>query len=87
MAHSRNTTGKKQDQICNIYNATLLSELYKKYKMEKNIEWCDLIKRLSPVAWQHINLSGKYDFCQNQKSVNIQDVIENVRDDLKINYH
>ncbi len=68
------------------YNATLLSELYKKYKKEKNTEFCDMIKRLSPVAWQHINLVGKYDFCKNQKNVNIQEVIENLKADFKINF-
>jgi len=35
-----------------------------------------LIKRLSPVAWQHINLIGKYDFCLNQNIINIQEFIE-----------
>ncbi len=68
------------------YNATLLSKLYKKYKKEKNTEFCDMIKRLSPVAWQHINLVGKYDFCKNQNIVNIQNVIENLKADFKINF-
>ena len=38
------------------YNAALLSGLYKEYKKQNNTVYCDLKKRLSPVAWQHINL-------------------------------
>lgn len=58
------------------YNATLLSGLYRGYKKQNNTVYCDLIKRLSPVAWQHINLVGKYEFCKNQIPLNIQDHIE-----------
>ena len=58
------------------YNAALLSELYNTYNKQKQQIHCDLIKRLSPIAWQHINLIGKYEFCQNQKILNIQEVID-----------
>lgn len=67
------------------YNATILSGLYREFKRQKNSVYCDLIKRLSPVAWQHINLFGKYEFCQNQITINIQEVIENSIRDFKIN--
>jgi hypothetical protein len=48
--------------------------------------YCDLIKRLSPVAWQHINLIGKYQFRQNQKAINIQEFIETVLLNSEINF-
>ncbi len=67
------------------YNAILLSGLYKEYKRQNNTVYCDLIKRLSPVAWQHINLAGKYEFCQNQIQLNIQELIENAMSSFKIN--
>ncbi len=65
------------------YNATLLSELYKEYKKLKITEYSDLVKRLSPVAWQHINLVGKYEFCKNQISIIIQEVIESTVSNFK----
>ncbi len=68
------------------YNASLLSSLYNICKERKQKAYCDLIKRLSPVAWQHINLVGKYEFRQNQKSINIQEVIEDVLRNSKINF-
>jgi len=60
------------------YNASLLSDLYNTCDKQNLHDYCDLIKRLSPVAWQHINLIGKYEFCQNQTTVNTQDIIETV---------
>jgi len=54
-----------------------------KYKKEKNTKYCDMIKRLSPVAWQHINLVGKYDFCKNQINVNFQEFVENLKGGFK----
>jgi len=44
------------------YNATLLSSLFWAYEKSGDKEKCELIKRLSPVAWQHINMVGKYEF-------------------------
>jgi hypothetical protein len=60
----------------NIYNAALLLNLYKASNNKEQQAYCDLIKRLSPVAWQHINLIGRYEFCQNYKTINIQELIE-----------
>ena len=42
-------------------------------------------KRLSPVAWQHINLVGKYEFCHNQKAVDFQRITEMLLAGQKIN--
>ena len=58
------------------YNATLLSELYLHYqsvdpKMAKEI------LRFSPVAWQHINFIGKYEFYNRGDMLNIQEGIKN----------
>ena len=68
------------------YNATLLSSLYNTCNKQNQQALCELIKRLSPVAWQHINLIGKYDFCKNQNLINIQEVIENALLNFKIDF-
>ncbi|NHB97426.1 hypothetical protein C5470_13900 [Photorhabdus stackebrandtii] len=34
------------------------------------------IAQMSPVAWQHLSFLGKYEFCNKDKSINIQKVIE-----------
>ena len=68
------------------YNATLLSNLYNTCKNEDQQAYCDLIKRLSLVAWQHINLIGKYEFCQNHIALNIQELIETMLLNSEINF-
>jgi len=68
------------------YNATLLSNLYNTCNKQKQLTLCELIKRLSPVAWQHINLIGKYEFCLNQNIINIQLVIEKALLNSKIDF-
>ncbi len=58
------------------YNAALLSSLFTTFKNNNQEEFCEQIKRFSPVAWKHINLIGKYEFCKNKNIVNIQDVMQ-----------
>ena len=53
------------------YNASLLSGLYEHYKLNKmKDEWLKVI-RLSPVAWQHINLIGIYEFYNKKECLNL----------------
>ena len=52
--------------ICIIfYNAYLLSALYERCKDKGMTDECEAIIKLSPVAWQHISLVGKYEFATN----------------------
>ena len=66
------------------YNASLLSGLYEHYKLNKmEDEWLKVI-RLSPVAWQHINLIGIYEFYNKKECLNLHDVIEKLVTNKKI---
>ena len=47
-------------------------------------EWLKII-RLSPVAWQHINLIGIYEFYNDKKYLNLHEVIQNLLSNKKIN--
>ncbi|MCX7091624.1 MAG: Tn3 family transposase [Legionellales bacterium] len=67
------------------YNASLLTELYQYYKQNKMEEECSKIIHLSPVAWQHINLIGIYEFYNNTECLNLHDVIEKLVSNKKIN--
>jgi hypothetical protein len=46
-------------------------------------KWFKII-RLSPVAWQHINLIGKYEFYSDKECLNLQKVIQNLIANEKI---
>ncbi len=58
------------------YNASLLSGLYEHFQNEGMIQECTKITRLSPVAWAHINLIGKYEFNSNVELPNLELVIK-----------
>ncbi len=54
------------------YNGCLLSETLKKYQVS-----IDTIKRVSPLAWAHINMGGKFEFLVETPSINIEEMIAN----------
>ena len=68
------------------YNAALLSRLHAEYEEQGNKAFSKLITRLSPVAWQHINMIGKFEFFVKKESLNIgeiaNDLMENSEDIL-----
>lgn len=62
--------------ICIIfYNASLLSGIYEHCRNNGMLEECKKVIRLSPVAWIHINLIGKYEFTNNVVLLDLQGVI------------
>ena len=65
------------------YNCVLLSFLLGSLGQKKDKELYELITRLSPVAWQHINMIGKFQFLQNKKAIDIKSVINDLLDELK----
>lgn len=67
------------------YNASLLSGLYEHYKKNKMEAELLKITQLSPVAWQHINLIGIYEFYNNKECLNLHEVIEKLLSNEKIN--
>ncbi|WP_071513661.1 Tn3 family transposase [Francisella sp. TX07-6608] len=69
------------------YNASILSKLYCYYKSKKMIEECENVVRFSPVAWQHINLIGMYEFGDSAESLDLQGIVESLINDLKIGNH
>jgi len=58
------------------YNVRLLSELLAYRENTGDVQGVDLVRRISPVAWQHINLCGRYEFGQRPEEINLRTVIE-----------
>ena len=44
------------------YNALILSHVYERRKAANDHNAMDAIRSISPVAWQHVNLFGKFEF-------------------------
>lgn len=62
--------------ICIIfYNAYLLSRIYEHCKSKDMTEECRKVVKLSPVAWQHVGLIGKYEFNTNVELPDVDTVM------------
>jgi len=56
------------------YNASILSNMLD-YR-ESNGKDLDVLKHISPVAWQHINLYGRYEFNKNPEPIDMDVIIQ-----------
>ena len=65
------------------YNATLLSELLEQAEAAGDEKLCEKIKRLSPVAWQHIGLLGNFVFCSSSETLDIKGIVKNALENNK----
>jgi len=54
------------------------------YKQNNMKEECLKIIRLSPVAWQHINLIGIYEFYNGKECLNLHELIDKMVSNEKI---
>jgi TnpA family transposase len=57
------------------YNSAILSKLREKYEAEGNQKALDLLKRISPVAWQHIHFLGHLVF-SDEHSIDLEEIIK-----------
>ena len=68
------------------YNTYLLSELYKIHEELGHTEVLELIKRLSPIAWRHINLNGRYEFLTLVEIFDLNSILTNLIFDNEKDY-
>jgi hypothetical protein len=61
------------------YNATLLSELLELRERVGDVEGINALAGISPVAWQHINFAGRYEFGQTLRGIDLDAVIQSLR--------
>ena len=67
------------------YNATILSALHQHYRAVHPDKAKEML-RFSPVAWQHINFIGKYEFYNRGSLLSIQEVIKKLIGDFEIDF-
>ena len=61
------------------YNMHLLSKLYEVAVVNNDKAALKYLKHISPVACQHINISGLYEFSETMANVNVDVIIEKLR--------
>lgn len=57
------------------YNSMILSKLREKYEAEGNKKALKLLRRISPVAWQHIHFQGHFTFSK-ENMIDLDEVIK-----------
>lgn len=58
------------------YNATILSDLLQHHQHTGNSHQSELLRRVSPVAWQHINFHGRYEFNKSPKMIDVASLVQ-----------
>jgi hypothetical protein len=53
------------------YNTALLSRVYAQKVAAGDFEAAELVKRVSPVAWQHVNLFGSFEFTDTESGIDL----------------
>jgi TnpA family transposase len=72
--------------VCNAiiyYNASMLSQVLEIKEKEGNEQAIEFLKRISPVAWQHINFLGMYDF-NKINSIDIEKIVATMLSQLNL---
>ena len=58
------------------YNTMILSNLLDYQEAAGDVQGAALLKHVSPVAWQHINLYGRYEFRKGPETININEIVQ-----------
>jgi TnpA family transposase len=58
------------------YNANILSDLVEHKKQAGDLDGAALLTRVSPVAWQHINLYGRYELRKTTEEINLNEIVQ-----------
>ena len=56
------------------YNSLILSEILRELEAQRALVSAEDLKRISPLAWQHINFYGRYQFDSDTPPINIAEI-------------
>ena len=62
------------------YNTALLSRVYEQKQAAQDQAALDAIQGMSPVAWQHVNLIGQFEFSADDSKVDIDALVARYAD-------
>ena len=73
-----NQCGRLIANIVIAYNSMLLSGLLERCLATGNEKAMDLLRRISPAAWQHLHLLGHYDFRNKRHLIDLESILSGV---------
>ncbi len=68
------------------YTSILLSGILTRYQAAGDQKVLELLKRISPVAWQHIHFLGHYTFRDKQHPIDLEAILASVNLQESIDY-
>ena len=73
-----NQCGRLIANIVIAYNSVLLSALLERYQAAGDQKAILLLRKISPVAWQHIHFLGRYMFRDSRHPIDLNTLLANV---------
>jgi hypothetical protein len=61
----------------------MLSELYDMHEKLGDTKVLEIIKKISPIAWRHINLNGRYEFSTIFEALILHEILTKIVFDYK----
>jgi TnpA family transposase len=58
------------------YNARLLSQVRDSKEAAGDVQGAALLTQVSPVAWQHLNFYGRYEFRKGPQAINMEEIVQ-----------
>jgi hypothetical protein len=58
------------------YNAQLLSQVRASKEAAGDLQEAALLTQVSPVAWQHLNFYGRYEFRKGPETINMEEIVQ-----------
>jgi TnpA family transposase len=73
-----NQCGRLIANVVIAYNSIMLSMLLDRYRSADNQSALAILKRISPVAWQHIHFLGHYAFRDNKNPIDLEAILASI---------
>jgi hypothetical protein len=64
------------------YNTFILSALLTQAEKAERVEEAKVIKGISPIAWRHVNLLGRFEFQRPHDPLDIDELIRTVEQEI-----
>ena len=74
-----NQCGRLISNVVIAYNSIMLSMLLDKQKGNNSEKFLTLLRKISPVAWQHIHFLGHYAFRNNYNPIDLEAMLVDIR--------
>ena len=73
-----NQCGRLIANVVIAYNSMLLSGLVERHQAQGNDKALDLLRRISPAAWQHLHFLGHFAFRNKNNPIDLEEILAGI---------